>query len=165
MSALLFLSNENFGIRKEQGESVLCNNIKGFSLILFYSTQCKFCKDLIPVFKKLPGTIGGCTFGMINVSNNKQCVNMSLQTKAPIKYVPFIVLYVDGRPLVQYDGKHTISDIRQFVLDTAKQFRLKRNFTKSFTTSEKPKIPAYCTGQPVCSDGVCYVDFKDAYNK
>ena len=103
MSGLLFLTANDFqNIEKENG-NVLCTNIKGFSLILFYSTQCNYCKELIPIFKNLPGQVDGCNFGMINVNKNKHIIQMSNQTIVPITYVPYIILYIDGIPFMRYD--------------------------------------------------------------
>jgi hypothetical protein len=101
MSGLLFLSSDDFLIGKGTKGDILCNSIPGFSLILFYSTQCSHCQTLIPIFKKLPGTINGCQFGMINISTNKECIRMASNTIAPIIYVPYIVLYVQGKPYTQ----------------------------------------------------------------
>ena len=92
MSGLLFLSTEDFHLVKGTKGAIMTTNIPGFSLILFYSTQCEHCQSLIPIFKQLPGTVGGCQFGMINVSHNKQCVLMSRETIAPIRVVPYIIL-------------------------------------------------------------------------
>ena len=88
MSGLLFLTSDDFQIQQKSKGNVLCHNIKGFSLILFYSTQCEYCKSLIPIFKELPGTIQGCNFGMLNVNRNKKIIQMSNQTIVPITYVP-----------------------------------------------------------------------------
>ena len=69
MSGLLFLNFSDYFAKCSKG-NIMCTSIPGFSLIL-YSTQCQYCKSFIPLFKKLPGTLGGCQFGMINVSHNK----------------------------------------------------------------------------------------------
>ena len=95
MSGLLFLTSDDFGLNKGVRGNIMCNTIQGFSLVLFYSTQCDHCKELIPIFKQLPGTVGGCQFGMINVSNNRKCVIMSRDTIAPIQVVPYIILYIN----------------------------------------------------------------------
>ena len=50
MSGLLFLNSEDFHLNKGTRGPIMCNNIQGFSLILFYSTQCQHCKELIPIF-------------------------------------------------------------------------------------------------------------------
>lgn len=167
MSGLLFLTSEDFSINKGTKGKVLCTSIPGFSLILFYSTQCQHCQTLIPIFKKLPGTIGGCQFGMINVSANKSCVKMSSETIAPITYVPYIVLYVNGRPFMRYNGPHDSGEIKRFVLEVAQKIQNKQKFSEQNVKEEKGSgIPSYTIGKPLYgNDKVCYLEFNTAYKK
>jgi len=170
MSGLLFLSSDDFQIQKGTKGHILCTNIQGFSLILFYSTQCGYCQSLIPIFKKLPGSIGGCQFGMLNVSHNKQCVMMSRQTTAPITEVPYIVLYVNGKPYMRYKGPHDPKEIGRFIMEVSQKIRANQNFPKEDQrVKEDPRggIPMYSIGHPLCGpdDKVCYLEFDDAYNK
>lgn len=169
MSGLLFLTSEDFSIQKGAKGPILCTNIQGFSLILFYSTQCIYCQKFIPTFKCLPGTIGGCQFGMINVSHNKQCVLLSRQTIAPIKEVPYIVLYVNGKPYMRYRGPHDQREISRFIIEVSRKVQANQNFAKDDKRiKEEPRgIPAYTIGHPLCGpdDKVCYLDFGDAYSK
>jgi len=168
MSGLLFLSDEDFFVGKGTKGPILCTNIPGFSLILFYSTQCVHCQNLIPLFKKLPGTIGGCQFGMINVSSNKQCVQMSKDTIAPISYVPYIVLYIQGKPFMRYNGPHDAEEIKRFVIEVANKIQSKQTFSSE--NDKEPQngkgIPEFSIGKPLCGqdDDVCYLNFNDAYN-
>ena len=168
MSGLLFLNSDDFSIAKGTKGNIMCNSIQGFSLILFYSTQCQHCQTLIPIFKKLPGTIGGCQFGMVNVSSNKACVRMSKETVAPITYVPYIILYINGRPFMRYQGPHDSGEIRRFVLAVAEKVQSKQKFS-SDVVKEDPRgnIPSYTIGHPLCGvdDKVCYLEFTDAYGK
>jgi len=168
MSGLLFLSSDDFQIAKGTKGNILTNSIPGFSLILFYSTQCQHCQTLIPIFKKLPGTIGGCQFGMINVSSNKNVVRMSKETIAPITYVPYIVLYINGRPFMRYQGPHDASEIRRFVLEVAQKIQSKQKFSDE-NVKEDPRggIPAYTIGHPLYGpdDKICYLPFLDAYGE
>lgn len=162
MSGLLFLTSEDFFIKGDN----LCSNIQGISLILFYSTQCIHCKCLTPIFKSLPGTIGGCQFGMINVSNSKSCVKMSRETLSPITYVPYIILYINGSPFMRYNGPAEQSEIQRFVLEVANKIQTKQKFTEEIITKNISKeIPPYTIGHPVCNDNVCYLEFEDAYIK
>ena len=168
MSGLLFLTSDDFTVTKGTKGNIMCHAIPGFSLILFYSTQCQYCQTLIPIFKKLPGTIGGCQFGMINVSSNKSCVRMSKETVAPITYVPYIVLYINGRPFMKYQGPHDCGEIRRFILEVAQKVQSKQKFS-----SEKVKedvrggIPAYTIGHPLYGpdENVCYLPMDEAYGK
>lgn len=171
MSGLLFLTSEDFGITKGTKGNVLSTNIQGFSLILFYSTHCEHCQDLIPIFKSLPGTIGGCQFGMINISQNKQPIILSRETIAPIKVVPYIILYINGKPYMRYQGPHDIREITRFIVEISKQIQEKPSFMKKETSQNKKEttdtIPAYTIGKPLYGeeDNVCYLEFNNAYGK
>lgn len=171
MSGLLFLQHDDFFVEQGHKGPILCTGIKGLSLILFYSTECSFCQKFIPMFKMLPGRINGCQFGMINVSKNKDVVFMSRDTIAPIKYVPYIILYVNGKPFVRYDGPHDDKEIIKFVIDVASKLNNREKFTNSGNAEIKDTgkgIPAYTIGIPLrgdCEDGVCYLNFDEAYTK
>jgi thiol-disulfide isomerase/thioredoxin len=177
----LFLRTDDFVVQKGPRGNILCNEIPGYSLILFYSTYCTSCQTIIPVFKKLPGTIEGCQFGMLNVSTNKGCIEKSNKTITPIKYVPYIVLYIDGQPYMSYKGPEKVEEIRRFILDIHKSFQKKQTFTSerktveqgssnSANTSAPTTVPAFLKGIGVpvfgnakegcylgCDGNVCYL--------
>ena len=130
MSGLLVLSNEDFSVQRGTKGDIMCHSIDGFSLILFYSTNCTHCQSLIPIFKKLPGSINGCQFGLINISTkaNKPVVAKAANTLSPIKFVPYIVLYINGKPFMRYQGNYNDADIRKFVWDVARNIKMKQKF-------------------------------------
>lgn len=170
MSGLLFLTADDFQLVKGVKGNIMCTSIQGFSLILFYSVQCEHCQSLIPIFKTLPGTVGGCQFGMINVSNNKQCVLMSRESVAPIKVVPYIILYINGRPYMRYQGPHDPREISRFIVEVSQQVSANKQQTfakeenKNVKPCKKGGIPAYTIGKPLIGqDDVCYLDFTGAY--
>lgn len=165
MSGLLFLTSDDFSLQKGAKGNIMCHGIPGFSLILFYSTQCRHCQTLIPIFKKLPGTIGGCQFGMINVSSNKNCVKMSKDTIAPISYVPYIVLYIQGKPFMKYNGPHDGAELKRFVIEVANKIQNKQKFSPEIVKDDKRGIPEYSVGKPLlgCKDNVCYLEVEEAY--
>ena len=172
MSGLLFLTADDFQLTKGIKGNIMCTNIPGFSLILFYSTQCSHCQSLIPIFKSLPGTIGGCQFGMINVSHNKKCIMMSRESIAPIEVVPYIILFINGKPYIRYQGPHNSQEISRFIIEISQQIQTKQNFikdddskNKKQTKNKKGNIPAYTIGKPICGDDIYYLEFEDAYTK
>ena len=166
MSGLLFLSNEDFVLSKGTKGNILCTSIPGFSLILFYSTQCPHCQNLLPIFKRLPGSINGCQFGIINVSNNKTCIRLSKDTISPITYVPYIILYINGRPFLRYSGPPAESEIRRFVFEVAQKVQSKQKFSNEQVKEDvRGHIPAFTIGIPKCEDDVCYLEFDEAYEK
>jgi hypothetical protein len=167
MSGLLFLKAADFFIGKGVQGKILCHNIPSFSLILFYSTKCGHCHELIPIFKSLPGTINNCQFGMINVSSRegRPVLGMGKDTIAPIEFVPFILLYVNGRPFIRYNSSRDENTIRRFVVETAKKIRERQPFTPN-DNIKHPKqgkgIPEYSLGSPLCGkDRVCYLTEMD----
>lgn len=171
MSGLLFLTDDDFVIQKGTKGNIMCNMIPGFSLILFYSTHCEHCQHLIPIFKKLPGTIAGCQFGMINVSTNRGCLEKAKHTIAPVRYVPYIVLYVNGKPFMEYQGPAELGEIQRFIIDTTKNLTKKQTFSQQrqqVPQKGKKKIPKYTIGIPVYgkgNDNVCYLEFGTAYTE
>ena len=165
--SLLFLTLDNFNIIKGETGSLLCNNINGFLLVLFYSTQCSYCQDVIPMFKQLPKQIKGCKFGMLNVSKNNKLVTMSKDTIAPLEYVPYIILYTDGKPFMCYEGDISLQALQTFILDVQQKLKHKEKFTKT-TVAKKKKltVPSYTLGKPLCGvDKRCYLAFDNAYVK
>ena len=162
MPGLLFLNAQDFLTVSEKAGNLLCINQDGLSLVLFYSTKCDHCHNLIPIFKQLPNIVSGCNFAMINVTNNKQVVQMSKNTVAPLTYVPYIVLYVNGKPFMRYDGPHDINELQRFVIEVSKkvasqQFVKEEQQPQQKEEKKKEEIPAYCVGKPYCGRRkVCY---------
>lgn len=158
MSSLLFLTSDDFNLQNGKNGTILGHEIKGYSLILFYSTQCVYCQQLIPIFKRMPDRVNGCQFGMINVSMNKSLIGMSRQSITPIEYVPLLILYINGSPYMRYDGPAEENEIRRFIFEVSNVVQ-----ENGFANVTKDKgIPAYTIGTPLCGeDGVCYLDFDD----
>lgn len=178
MSGLLFLQSVDFNTQQTaKGGTLVCHNIRGLSLILMYATKCEYCRNLIPIFKRLPGTIGGCQFGMVNIENERELVRMSMESVVPISYVPLMVLFVDGRPFIRYDGAHDENEIRNFLMDVTSRLQAKQKFSREReTTSTKNgngnahrdahgrSIPAFTVGYPLYGDDDdWYKEFEEAY--
>ena len=170
MSGLLFLTSDDFQLFRGTKGSIMGHTIPGFSLILFYSTQCEHCQTFVPIFKRLPGTVGGCQFGMINVSHNKRCIMMSRETIAPIKVVPYVILYVNGKPYMRYKGPQNAREIARFIVEVSQRVQgRKKPLKESKRIKPDPKggIPAYTIRKPLYGQEseVCYLEFDTAYGK
>jgi thioredoxin-like negative regulator of GroEL len=166
MSGILYLTSDDFQIQTGNNGNLLCTEIKNYSLILFYYTECVHCKTILPIFKRLPDSIHGCQFGIINVGLNKSVVEKSKNTVNPIKYVPYIVFYVEGKPYMIYKGPYSIEEIGKFIMEVVKNLKDNRlEFSKQKVVQEDGnRIPSYCIGKPICGNGnVCYLDFTKAY--
>ena len=126
---------------------------------------------MLPIFRQLPGSIGGCQFGIVNVTLNKNCIRLSKDTIAPITYVPYIVLYINGRPFMKYMGPHNADEIKRFILEVAQKTESRQKFSEEHQNQIQENhrdvnIPAYTIGIPLygCEDGECtYLNFTEAY--
>lgn len=168
MSAgLLYLTGEDFTVKNTQAGKVLCHDIPDYSIVFFYSNNCNYCKGLIPIFKRLPGTLVGCQFAMLNVDRYKECIIKSKDTISPLRYVPYIVLYINGQPFMAYNGEHTENGIKNFIIDVSTNLQKKQQFSKDKVQKpQQSEIPTYSIGKPICgNDKVCYLEFGDAYHK
>lgn len=170
MSALIALNHRDFFISKGVTGNLLSTRIKGLCLVLFYSNACPNCLNLIPIFKALPGTVSGCSFAAINLSvdGNRNCIAMSQQTKMPIKYVPMLILYVDGKPHMRYTGEGNLQMIRNFIVEVYN--RLIGNTQPMMGTIKESKkhIPRYTIGHPLYGkkkDNKSYLVFNGVYRK
>ena len=165
MTSILFLTDEDFVIGKGTKGPILCTNIPGYSLIFFYSSKCPHCKLLDPIFRSLPGTIQGCQFGMLNVNNYFKCIQASKNTIAPITYVPTIILHVNGRPFMRYQGPHDGENIKRFVVEVAQKLQNKQKFSSENVKEEaRGRIPDFTIGHPLYgTEDVTYLEFNDAY--
>jgi thiol-disulfide isomerase/thioredoxin len=168
---LFYLNETDFTVKEDQKGKILTVGIEGYSLILFYSTKCQHCQRLIPTFKKLPNTVGGCTFAMINVSQNKGIITKSQTTKSPIKYVPLIILCINGKPFMRYEGPHELQEIRKFVIEIAQKVSKNKKPPSNVNNNSNKKqnnfeIPKYTIGLPKNSgpiNDISYLGFESAY--
>jgi hypothetical protein len=93
---------------------------------------------------------------------------MSKDTISPISYVPYIVLYIQGKPFMRYNGPHDAEEIKRFVIEVANKIQSKQTFSSE--NVKEPQngkgIPEFSIGKPLCGqdDDVCYLNFNDAYN-
>ena len=174
MSGLLFLTADDFSVINDpkNNQQILVNNIPSFSLVLFYSNQCQYCKTILPIMRQLPGTINGCQFGMINVGRNKNVIRMSQNTITPLTYVPYIILYYNKKPYMRYDGPHNMIEIQNFVYEVANSIQRQidsNNFEDDVEAEDQDFVlPDYCIARPTkggIKEKICYINFTEAYKK
>lgn len=163
MSSLLFLSNEDFSLKKSENGVMLGHGIRGFSLVLFYATNCIHCPRVIPLFKRLPSLVNGCQFAMVNVSSNRALVQKARETITPIAYVPLIILYVNGMPYIRYDGPSDEQEIKTFILEMANHIQ-ETGFSAAPGIRKGRSIPSYTIGLPLLGeDNRSYLEYDEAY--
>ena len=169
MSKLLFLSKEDFKVQQGPNGPIMCSRVKGFSLILFYSRSCVHCHSFIPIFKKIPAALNGCQFGMVNVSNNLELIKLAETTISKISFVPFILLYINGKPFIQYKGPRTKEGVTKFIVEVSSKINNKQYFSsiqkkQKEDKKNRDKTVPYSMYRP-CGEagGVCYLTYDKAY--
>ncbi len=186
MSNIIYLNSDDFFVDQSANGKVLCNYQKGMCFALFYSTNCKFCDTLIPEFKKLPMIFPGSKFAMVNLNRFPDIIKKSMDTIAPIEAVPFIMLYKEGRPYIQYEEGRTLKDMVDFLKEVLARVNNQRSFVPSEMSHANmaPNYQQQPAGAPqaqasnleqgpsvgipyniVCDEekGVCYLTFNDLY--
>jgi hypothetical protein len=173
---VLSISEDDFYITQGTKGKILVTQIPGISFILFHADagKCQHCEIVIPQFKQLARSelMTGCKFYLCNLSRNQNLIRMSAQTIAPFEYVPYMLLYFDGRPIARYDsddGEFDINDCAEFLQEMIKRLQSKKNFIQSKNFKFDDEIKRY-GGIPfniVCDEdkGVCYVKADDLYGK
>lgn len=164
---LVYLTPNDFFVTRQ---NQLANKIRGFSLIFFSSSNCKYCKDVMPSFVRLSGELQGCTFGLMNVDQDDQrIVNISNTTLNKLDYVPYIVLYVNGIPhsVFSPDEKNPSANyesMKKFIIDTTISIK-NGSFKKRETNNNNDAISPYSVGIPGNKKRVCYLNYDNAYKR
>jgi thiol-disulfide isomerase/thioredoxin len=168
MNSILRLRQDDFEVNSGTKGPVLCNGIKGLALVMFYSPMCEICKILLPQFKHLPQIINGCKFCILNINENKGILALSQQTIAPIEVVPYIVLYINGRPFLQYDDDATLERLVLFTQYSMKLVDSKKSFIEKGVKVDS-EIPKYSIAKPYaefkCEGDFCYLTYESAYKQ
>ena len=164
---IYFLDSDNVYICNKESDDCywLKHNIPNLSFILYYSNNCPHCENMLSIMQSLPTKIQGIQMAIFNVSTdaNKQVVLKSIKTNTPLKYVPYMLFYVNGKPYVQYTGEYKLDNILSFLNSVLK------SLDKPSNTFETVSIPKKVTngstfGQPLCSNKVCFLTMDMAYN-
>jgi len=161
MSSLLYLEEGDFKLKQYNNNVILCHEISGISLVLFYSPRCQYSNTIFPLYKTLPNHISGCNFGLVNVNSYRSIINLSHQSTTPIKHVPLIILYVDGFPHLYYTNNFNINTIRDWIISVSNS--LKQQFMQS--GSKKKHIPKILEGIGIpLSDECSYIEVSEYLN-
>jgi hypothetical protein len=169
MQSIINLREDDFTLDNGSKGKVMITGIKGVSLVMFFSLACPISAQLLPEFKRLPQIVNGCKFCILNVNQNQGIVRMSQATIAPIEVVPYLVLYVNGRPFLQYDDEPTLYKIVSFLQYSLRLIDSKKSFVDKGAKVESD-IPKYSIAAPYLdfkcnADGFCYLSQKQAYGK
>jgi len=173
MNNLIYLSSDEFFlVDATKGGKIMCCDTEGICLVLFHAEpgKCSHCEEAIPEFKKASRMISSVKFGLCNLNQNQDVIKLSKASIAPLEYVPYIILYVNSRPFLRYDGERNAQEIAEFLQEVMMRLQTKKQFIENKNYKIESEIPAYTIGIPfnvVCDEdkGVCYLSYNDVYKK
>jgi hypothetical protein len=92
-------------------------------------------------------------------------------SSTPINFVPYLLFYVNGRPVARYVPEEQASHInfekmKQFLIIQSQKQGNKSNTTPKAAATPQSFIPKYSIGKPICNNkNVCYLGYDSAYKK
>lgn len=170
-SGLFFLTDREFFLQESttppyhnpnQGQAPkmydLMHRVKGITVVFFYSISCPICKPLFQEFKNLPGKVHGVHFAVANVSaNNMRLHQMSEASTTPIKYVPYIAIYVNGKFYLEYRGPKKIDNIAKASYEIAMKIQTGKSFNQGKVCTSQSGQQGYCVeGYNDEDEDTCY---------
>ncbi len=173
-SGLFFLTDREFSLQPSQNTSIvgamngdsqiprqydLVHRIPGITVVFFYSISCPICKPLFQDFKGLPGKVHGVNFAVANVSaNNMRIQQMAEASVTPIRYVPYIVVYVNGKFYLEYRGPKKIENIARASYEIATKIQTGKDFSQGKVCTSQSGSQGYCEDGYVQDDddSMCY---------
>ncbi len=108
------LTPQNFRI-VGHNHKTLNIDIPGNVLVFFKMEGCPGCTAFEPIFYQLARDERRINYGVTNLTNARDVIAMSRSTSTPIKTVPFLILYMSGRPFAKYIGKKNILAMKSFI--------------------------------------------------
>ena len=110
--SIQYLSDANFSA---PGGRSLRINLGGLVFVMFMSSNCPHCRTMQPIFQNLSKSELRVKFALANVGQFKRIAGLSQSTNTPIKFVPMMILYSNGRPHARYKGKQDPQSILSFL--------------------------------------------------
>ncbi len=180
----LYLGEQDFYVDKGTKGNVICCTQKGVLFVMFQADPgvCQYCELAKPEFMQLPQIIGGAKFGLCNLSKCPNLVQLSYQTITPLNKVPLFILFVNGRPFMNYSGEKQIKHFAEFMQNVLQRLSQQSGLQNisggagangNNLESERTAygIPYDFDYEEVsstnvginCENGVCYITSKDAY--
>jgi hypothetical protein len=105
----------------------------------------------------LPVTVAVC-----DIMKNKRIIQESSETVDPIKFVPYMPIYLGEKPYLRYNGKKTAEEMLNYLIEVLKRVDTRQKFVQRQSEDEEPRAAATSQGEGipynvVCEGDVCYV--------
>lgn len=164
-SGIIELNAESFRkIKGNRGYVLGIPNAQNLTLVMFYSLQCAYCDQAMPELDKLskfllenniPVNIAIC-----DIMKHKTVIQESADTVDPIKFVPYMPIYLGEKPYLRYNGKKTAEEMLNYLIEVLKRVDTRQKFVQSRPQEQEEEQQVGSEGIPynvVCEGDVCYV--------
>ena len=131
--SLKVLTDMNFEAPDRQ---VMYCKVPNIVFVLFKSEACHFCTELVPMFNTLAQKDMRLTWAIADIGKYRNIVQMALNSTTPIKGVPMMILYVNGKPHANYKGARNIQGIMKFINEMLNQIQIPQQ--PQFTQAPPP---------------------------
>jgi len=170
------LQTQDFYIDNGKKGKVLCCTQKDITFVFFHldKEQCENCDAMIPEFMKLPHLVPQINYALVDLSKYPEIAKKTAVTIAPITYVPYLIVFVNNRPFLRYDGGKSSTEMAQFLRELLanipKEYLQNMNSNSKSATFDS-EVPVYPAGgipyNVVCdkNSGVCYLSFNELMTK
>lgn len=133
------LNASSFNVINGHLELVM-NQIPVYTLVMFHSETCPSCVKFMPFFQKASTVFPHVKFAAINLTRNRQIIQMSQQTSTPISNVPKLVFYFNGEPKAVYNKvTYNMNDMGNFLNDMKNKYKQATGFSR--TSIQPQSIP------------------------
>lgn len=111
------LGIQNFQVGGGGGKRTLNLQTREPMVLCFFKQQgCPACTAFEPIFAQLSKMDPSVSYGICDLSGqNRDIIRMSQGTTSTITAVPFLVMYVHGKPFAVFRGKKNIPSLRSFI--------------------------------------------------
>jgi len=155
-------------------------SVKEPAIVMYYSTVCPYCKMFFPIFEQIAKNVPRFRYCVLNADKYKNVAISSLTTTTPIRSVPLVIAYNNGKAVAIYSGPKKYNDVLDFLKELSTHLEKPRFNRKSpeiarkggeasSSNNKEEDLISYKTdlGVPyniVCSAGSCYLSYDQIYD-
>lgn len=109
------LTEQHFALQQSQKKNVMMLKVQGPVVVFFKTRGCASCAKFEPIFAGVANSDNRVQYGVIDLSVHANVAKMSASTTTPIQAVPFILLYLNGKPFARFTGKKDAASLSSFI--------------------------------------------------
>lgn len=150
-------------------------NANNLTLLMFYSTQCEYCDQAMPELSRLSRHLRENNLpiqvAICDVGKHRSVIKEASETVDPIKYVPYMVIYLKDRPYVRYNGNKVAEEMFKYLIEVMRRVDTRQQFVRSDVRTqedqEEKEEPESASGlgvpyNMITEQSVCYLTNEEA---